>query len=328
MRENGRDVHSDLYAPIEPHARGRLEVDRRHNLYWEVSGNPEGLPVVFLHGGPGAGASPEHRRFFDPAHYRIVVFDQRGAGRSRPLAAVEDNTTGHLVADMEALRQHLGIQQWQVFGGSWGSTLAMAYAQSHPERVTALVLRGVFLCRPREIEWFLWGMARFHPEAWRKFIEFLPPAERADPLESYYRRLTDPRAAVHQPAAQAWSIYEGTCSTLHPNKAALQGFAEPTAALGLARLEAHYFRNGGFMAEDLLLREVDRIRHIPTTIVQGRHDIICPIETADELSRAWPEAEYVVIAGAGHSAMEPGIRRALVSATDRLRTLTPRRQSG
>jgi proline iminopeptidase len=323
MRENGGGQEPDLYPPIEPYESGRLEVDRRHSLYWEVSGNPQGRAVVFLHGGPGAGASPEHRRFFDPAHYRIVVFDQRGAGRSRPLAAVEDNSTAHLVADMEALRRHLGIERWQVFGGSWGSTLGLAYAQSHPERVTALVLRGIFLCSQREIDWFLWGMGRFHPEAWRKFIEFLPPAEREDPLGHYHRRLTDADPQVHHPAAQAWSVYEGSCSTLRPNKAALQGFADPTTALGLARLEAHYFRNGGFLEDGALLRDIAQIRHIPTTIVQGRHDVICPIETADELTRAWPEAEYIVVADAGHSAMEPGIRRALVSATDRLRTLTP-----
>jgi proline iminopeptidase len=315
MRAGVEKQAAELFPPVIPHASGRLWPDHTHSLYWEVSGNPEGAPAGFLHGGPRAGASADHRRFFDPHHYRIVVFDQRGAGRSQPLGELRDNTTWHLVADMEALRCHLGIDRWQVFGGSWGSTLALAYAQAHPERVSALVLRGIFLCRQAEIDWFLTGMRQIFPEAWRQFSGFLPEAERGDLLGKYYRRLTDPDPAVHGPAAKAWSLYEGSCSTLLPNPSTLSSFAEPHMALGLSRIEAHYFVNRGFMEERALLENLERIRQIPTVIIQGRYDVICPIVSADELARAWPEADYVVVPDAGHSAMEPGIRRALVAAT-------------
>ena len=326
MREesDARRFDRDLYPAIEPFDEGRLEVGDGHNLYWEASGNPEGEAVVFLHGGPGAGASPEHRRFFDPNFHKIVIFDQRGAGRSRPLASLEENTTQALLADIEALREHLGVESWRVFGGSWGSTLALAYAQTRPERVSALILRGIFLSTKREIDWFLHGMGRIFPEARRKFLEHLPEAERGDPLTAYYRRLTDPDPQVHLPAARRWSAYEGSCSTLLPNEQAVQAFAEPATALGLARLEAHYFVNRAFLAEGELLDGIEKIRHIPAVIVQGRYDIVCPPESADELARCWPEAEFIVVPDAGHSAMEPGIRRALVAATDRLRDLGPR----
>ncbi len=305
----------DLFPPIEPYETGRLEVDGRHGLYWEQSGNPRGQPTVFLHGGPGAGASPGHRRFFDPEHYRIVIFDQRGAGRSTPLGELADNTTGHLIGDLEVLRAHLGIERWQVFGGSWGSTLALAYTQIHPERVTGLVLRGIFLCRDREIDWFLYGMRAFFPEVWRAFAGFLPEAERGDLLANYHRRLIDPDPAVHQPAARAWSTYEGACSTLMPSPETVASFAEDRVALGLARIEAHYFVNHIFLPENALLERVGRLAGIPAIIVQGRYDIVCPITTADELHQAWPEATYRVVPDAGHSAMEPGIRKALVAAT-------------
>jgi proline iminopeptidase len=312
---------TDLYPPIEPHASGLLRLDSRHQMYWEVSGNPRGLPVIFLHGGPGAGATPAHRRFFDPTLYRIVIFDQRGAGRSVPHGELTDNTTPLLIEDIETLRRHLGIESWHVFGGSWGSTLALAYAETHPEHVSALILRGIFLCRKSEIEWFLYGVRAVFPEAWRAFAEFLPKAERGDLLESYFRRLTDPNPAIHMPAARAWSTYEGACSTLLPSPETVTAFGEDRMALGLARIEAHYFRHSIFLPENALLDNIDRVRRIPAVIVQGRYDMVCPIVTADDLVRAWPEAEYVIVPDAGHSAMEPGIRGALVAAMEKFKRL-------
>ena len=312
---------TDLYPEIDPYEKGYLPVGGPHQIYWEQSGNPDGVPVVFLHGGPGAGASPTHRRFFYPAHYRIVIFDQRGAGRSKPLGELADNTTDHLIADIEALRRKLGIEGWMVFGGSWGSTLALAYAEAHPERVKALILRGIFLCRKSEIDWFLFGMRTFAPEAWRAFIEFLPEAERGDPLANYHRRLIDPDPKVHMPAARRWSVYEGTCCTLLPSPETVESFGQDVTALGLARMEAHYFINDIFLPENSLLKNIERIRKIPSFIVQGRYDLVCPIETADELHRAWPEAEYAVVPDAGHSALEPGIRSQLVAAMERFKKL-------
>jgi len=312
----------DLYPEIEPYENGWLRVDDLHTLYWEQSGNPNGVPAIFLHGGPGSGATPAHRRFFDSDHYRVVVFDQRGAGRSTPLGELKDNTTDHLVADVDALRAHLGIERWLVFGGSWGSSLALAYAETHPERCVALVLRGIFLCRQQEVEWFLTGMRRIFPEAWRRFVDYLPDGERGDLLAAYYRRLTDPDPAIHMPAARVWSQYEGACSTLRPNPDTVAAFADPKVALGLARIEAHYFANDMFMPEGQLLLNAHRLGGIPGTIVQGRYDVVCPIESADALSRAWPDADYVIVPDAGHSAMEPGIRTALIDATNRFRALT------
>lgn len=312
----------DLFPEIETYETGFLPLDGRHVMYWEQSGNPKGVPVVFLHGGPGAGATAAHRRFFDPSYYRIVVFDQRGSGRSKPLGALEDNTTPHLVADIESLRTHLGIDRWLVFGGSWGSTLSLAYAQAHPERCLGLVLRGIFLCRRQEIDWFLYGMRAVFPENWRAFAGFLPEEERADLLGNYHRRLIDPDPAVHMPAARAWSTYEGACSTLLPSPETVANFGAERMALGLARIEAHYFMNDAFLPEGGLLAGIDRIRRIPTTIVQGRYDMVCPIESADDLVQAWPEAEYFVVPDAGHSAMEPGIQSRLVEATERFKTLT------
>jgi proline iminopeptidase len=321
MDRNAPFARQDLFAPIEPYATGMLKLDAIHTMYWEQSGNPTGSPILFLHGGPGAGSTATHRRFFDPSHYRIVVFDQRGAGRSIPLGSLEANTTTHLIADIEALRQHLGIDAWALFGGSWGSTLALAYAEAHPERTRALVLRGIFLCRQSEIDWFLYGMRTVFPEAWRSFSGFVSHAESHDLLEAYYRRLTDPNPAVHMPAARAWSTYEGACSTLLPSPDTVAAFGEDRMALGLARIEAHYFRSNVIgPAEDLVAR-VARIQNLPATIVQGRYDMVCPITSADELARAWPGAEYVVVPDAGHSAMEPGIRVQLVGATERLKYL-------
>jgi proline iminopeptidase len=277
--------------------------------------------VVFLHGGPGAGANSTHRRFFDPSHYRIVIFDQRGSGRSRPLGEIRDNTTPLLIQDIERLRKHLSIDTWFAFGGSWGSTLALAYAESHPDRVRGLALRGIFLCRKSEIEWFLYGLRELAPEAWRSFSNHIPEAERGDLLGAYHKRLMDPDPAIHMPAAKAWSVYEGSCSTLLPSPETVRAFAGDVLALGLARMEAHYFINDIFLPENDLLANLHKIRKIPTVVVQGRYDLVCPIRTADELHQVWPEAAYHVIPDAGHSAMEPGIRAALVGAMDRFRQL-------
>jgi len=308
-----------LFPEIEPHERGMLDLDGHHTMYWEVSGNPEGKPVVFLHGGPGAGSSPAHRRFFDPDHYRIIVLDQRGSGRSTPYADTLDNTTQHLIADLEKLRRHLAVDKWLVFGGSWGSALGLAYGIEHPECVSGFVLRGIFLCRDSELAWFLGGIKQVFPERWREFEEFLPHSERADLLTSYHRRLTSPDASVHLPAARVWARFEGACSTLMPNPRNVSGFDSGRAALALARLEAHYFMHNLYLPDDHFFAHLDRIRTIPAVIVQGRYDMICPIVTADELHRAWPEAEYVVVPDAGHSAMEPSIRSALVAATEKFK---------
>jgi proline iminopeptidase len=307
---------TELYPEIEPYALGRLAVGELHELYWEESGHPEGVPVVFLHGGPGAGSAPNHRRFFDPAAYRILIFDQRGAGRSTPLGEIRDNTTPLLIEDMETLRELRGIDRWLVFGGSWGSTLALAYAEAHPERCLGLVLRGIFLCRTSEIDWFLYGLRAFFPEAWEAFAGHIPEAERGDLLGAYHRRLMDPDPAVHRPAARAWSVYEGSCSTLLPSRETVDYFAGDVVALGLARMEAHYFAHNIFLPDNALLANIGRIRHLPAVIVQGRYDAVCPIVSAHELHQAWPEARYVVVPDAGHSAWEPGIRAELVRATE------------
>lgn len=311
----------DLFPPIEPYASGRLRVSPLHELYWEQSGKPDGKPILFLHGGPGAGASADHRRFFDPAAYRIVIFDQRGAGRSTPLGEIRDNRTQDLIADIERLRELLEIDRWHIFGGSWGSTLALAYAQAHPARVSALILRGIFLSRRKEIDWFLYGLRHFFPEAWEGFAGHLPETERSDLLTGYLKRLLDPEPAVHRPAAQAWSTYEGACSTLLPSPETVAAFGRDRTAIGLARLEAHYFAEGSFLEEGALLRGVNRIRHIPGVIIQGRYDNVCPPVTAWELAQAWPEAGFELISDAGHSAMEPNIRRALIRATERFKHL-------
>ncbi len=308
-----------LYPEITPHASGTLRLDDTHIMYWEQSGNPDGEPVVFLHGGPGAGATPVNRRFFDPAHYRIIIFDQRGAGRSQPLGALINNTTPHLITDMENLRAHLGIDRWIVFGGSWGSTLALAYGQAHPERCRAFVLRGIFLGRNSEIAWFLHGIGRFFPEHWQIFAAHIPADEQHDLLTAYHTRLTDPDPRIHMPAARAWSRYEGACSTLLPSAETVAAFEHDTMALGLARIEAHYFINRLFLPENALLGGIHRIRSIPGYIVQGRYDMVCPIETADALASAWPEARFTVAEKAGHSAMEPEIRSALIAVMNELR---------
>jgi len=307
-----------LFPDIEPYATGRIPLDAVHVMQWEACGSPQGVPLVFLHGGPGGGCLPHHRRFYDPAFWNILLYDQRGGGRSTPAAELADNTTQHLVADLERLRTELGIERWLVFGGSWGSTLALAYTQAHPERVLGLVLRGIFLATTAEIDWFMHGMRNVFPEAWRAFVEALPPAERGDLLGNYYRRLTDRDPAVHLPTARAWDRYEGACTTLLPVADPLSRFDSDTSALAIARIEAHYFVNRGFLSPNQLLDGVAAIRHLPCTIVQGRYDIVCPPVTADALARAWPEAEYVVVPDAGHSVREPGITRELVAAVRRM----------
>ncbi len=308
-----------LFPEIEPRRSGMLPLDGVHSMYWEECGNPEGIPAVFLHGGPGAGSTPKHRRFFDPGAYRVVVYDQRGAGRSTPLGELRDNTTPHLISDLEALRRHLGIERWLVFGGSWGSTLAIAYAEAHPERCLGLALRGIFLCRRSEIEWFLYGLRNIFPETWETFAGFLPPGERGDLLAGYHRRLIDPDPAVHMPAARAWSVYEGSCSTLLPSADTVAYFGGDVVALGLARMEAHYFVNDIFLPENSLLENAHRLKGIPGIIVQGRYDMVCPAVSAHDLHREWPEASYRVIADAGHSVWEPGILSVLVEATERFK---------
>jgi proline iminopeptidase len=314
----------DLFPEIGPFEIGTLPLTDGHTMYWEQVGNPRGAPVLFLHGGPGAGAGAVHRRFFDPAFWRVVVFDQRGAGRSRPLGSLVSNTTQHLVADIELLRRHLGLDRWLLFGGSWGSTLALTYAQAYPEHVAGCVLRGVFLGRPQEVDWFLRGLATIFPDAHAAFTGFLPEPERGDLLGSYLRRLTDPDPEVHMPAARAWSIYEGSCSTLLPSPDTVVNFAQDRTALGLARIEAHYFAHGLFLPPEGLLAGMHRLKSMPGEIVQGRYDMICPAHTAFELAGAWPSARLTVVPDAGHSALEPGVRRARVGAVERFRQNHPK----
>jgi len=312
-------ARTDLFPPLEPYSTGQLRVDARHTLYYEQCGNPAGVPVLFLHGGPGAGATAAHRRFIDPTFYRIVIFDQRGAGRSTPVAEIADNTTPLLIEDIEMLRQQIGVERWLLFGGSWGSTLALAYGEAHPERCLGFVLRGIFLCRQSEIDWFLDGLKHVFPEAHRAFAEFLPAPERGALLENYFKRLTDPDPAIHRPAARAWSSYEAACSTLLPNADNVAAVNDDRVALALARIEAHYFRNHIFLPIGALLDNLAKIAHLPATIVHGRYDMVCPITTGDTLARAWKGAEFIVVPDAGHSAMEPGIRSALVGATERFK---------
>ncbi len=312
-----------LYPPLEPYRTGTLPVDAIHTLYWEECGNPDGVPVLFLHGGPGSGLSPAHRRFFDPAHYRIVLFDQRGAGQSTPLGEVRNNTTQLLVQDIEQLRQRLGIAQWLVFGGSWGSTLALAYGQAHPAHCTGFVLRGIFLCTPPEVEWFLHGMRHFFPQAHADFASHIPEAERGDLLAAYMQRLFSDDPAENLAAAHAWSRYEGHCLRLLPQPEVTDALESNTVALGVGRLEAHYMRNLAFMADNQLIRNVGRIRHLPAVIIQGRYDVVCPPNTAWALHQAWPQASFQLVEMAGHTAMEPGIASALVAATERFKRGEP-----
>jgi proline iminopeptidase len=296
---------------------GRLRVDPIHELYWEQCGNPDGLPVLFLHGGPGSGCGANHRRFFNPDRYRAVLFDQRGSGRSTPIAEIRDNTTPLLVEDIEALRRHLGIERWLVFGGSWGSTLALAYAEAHPERCTGLILRGIWLCRQRDLVWWIEDIGQVYPEEWRLFAEYIPEGERADLLGAYHRRLVDPDPAIHMPAAQVWKSYESNCTSIgHDPKQRSAKAASPTT-LAMSRMEAHYFINQAFLAPNQLLDRADALRAMPVTIVHGRYDMVCPIDNADALARRLPHAHYTISPFAGHSAFEPVTAAALIAATEK-----------
>ena len=310
-------VRRELYAHIEPNTTGYLDVGGGHQIYYEDCGNPRGKPAVFLHGGPGGGCTSAMRRFWNPDVYRIVLFDQRGSGRSKPHASLQDNTTWDLVDDIEVLREALGIERWQVFGGSWGSTLALAYSQTHPERVTELVLRGIFMLRKKEIAWFYQhGASEVFPDRWESFLAPIPPSERHDMLGAYHRRLTSEDPSEQLEAARAWSIWEGTTSTLLPNEAIAKAFSGDALALALARIECHYFVNNGFMEDNQLIDNVGRIRKIPAVIVQGRYDLVCPVISAWELSRVWPEADLRIVPDAGHAAFEPGNVHELIMATD------------
>ncbi len=308
-----------LYPDIRPYQTHSLKVTERHTLYVEESGNPEGLPVLFIHGGPGAGCEAYHRRFFNPEIYRIILFDQRGAGRSTPHAELQDNTTQDLVADMEVIRDKLGINRWVLFGGSWGSTLSLVYAETHPDRVMGLIVRGIFLCRKQEIEWFYQrGADRIFPDYWQDYLAPIPENERDDLLAAYYRRLTGDNDIARMQAAKAWSIWEGRTATLQPNKNVVDHFADPHTALSLARIEAHYFVNHAFLEDNQILQQADRLQHIPGFIVHGRYDMICPLENAWQLHQVWPKAELNIVANAGHSATEPGTVHALITATDKM----------
>lgn len=306
-----------LYPDIHPYAEHMITVDGHHSLYVEESGNAHGIPVLFVHGGPGGGTSPAHRSFFDPEKYRIILFDQRGCGRSRPHASLQDNTSQALVTDMEVIRQQLNVDQWLLFGGSWGSTLSLLYAQTYPERVSGLILRGIFLCRQQDIQWFYQrGASAIFPDYWQDYEKVVPEAERDNMLAAYYRLLTADNEIARMAAAKAWSVWEGRCSTLDPNGDLVDHFADPHVALAMARIEAHYFINHAFMDTNQLLNNAERIRHIPTVIVHGRYDMVCPIEQAFALHQQLPNAELHIVRDAGHSAFEPGITDNLIAATN------------
>ena len=311
-------IPSALFPPISPSRQGMLAVDALHTIYWEEVGNPNGIPVVFLHGGPGAGLSPQHRRFFNPEHYRVILFDQRGAGKSPPLGEWRNHTTQLLIEDIELLRNQFGIDQWLVFGGSWGSTLALAYGQAHPERCLGFVLRGIFMCSADEVEWFLNGVQWFYPELHAEFLALIPQQEHGDLLQAYTRRMLSDDPDLYWPAARAWSRFEGRRVFLLPQP---EEAPSDTLDLGLGRLESHYMANGAFLREGQLLAEMGRIAHLPAVIVQGRYDVICPPRTAHQLHQAWPGAVMRMIPDAGHGAMEAGIAQALVDATEQFRRL-------
>jgi len=313
----------DLYPPIEPFNQGKLKVSGLHTIHYEESGNPLGKPVIFLHGGPGGGIAPMYRQYFDPQQWRIVIFAQRGCGQSIPYAELRENTTWDLVSDIEKLRKHLNIKKWVVFGGSWGSTLALTYSQTHPDSCKGLILRGIFMLRASEISWFYQeGASYIYPDAWEEYLKPIPLEERDDLLSAFYKRLTSKDKQVRLAAAKAWSIWEASTSKLIPSTASKQRFGMAEFAEAFARIECHYFVNKGFFErENLLLENIDCIRHIPGVIVQGRYDVVCPMKSAWELHKAWSEAEFVVIPDAGHSVSEPGIKDALIRATDRFAAL-------
>jgi proline iminopeptidase len=313
----------ELYPPIKPYTEGTLQVSDLHTIQFEESGNPQGKPIVVLHGGPGGGCPPFFRQYFDPDQWRVVMFDQRGCGQSTPHAELRQNTTWDLVNDIEKLREHLGIEQWVVFGGSWGSTLSLAYSQTHPQRCQGLILRGIFMSRQKELRWFYQeGASYLFPDAWEEYLKPIPLAERHDLLAAYYKRLTSPEPQTRLEAARAWSVWEASTSRLLPDPELMQKFGESQFADAFARIECHYFINKGFFEpEDQLLLNVNRIRHLRAVIVQGRYDVVCPMISAWELHRVWPEAEFIVVPDAGHSMSEPGIRSALIEATDKFAAL-------
>ena len=320
-------ANEHFYPAIEPFAHGMMDVAKPHSLYWEQCGKPEGEPIVFLHGGPGAGCSEFDRRFFDPAYFRIVLLDQRGSGRSRPIGELTDNSMADTARDIEQLREMLGIDRWHVFGGSYGSTISLFYSQEFPERCKSLTLRGIWLLRREELDWWLYQVRMIQPELWREFAEFVAADERHDLLEAYWKRLTGEDRDLALEAARRWSMYEGACCTLLPNPEFTSMFAEPDMAWAVARLETHYFRNVPPQPETLLLDRVERIRQIPAFAVHGRYDIVCPIKSLFDLAGAWPELDYVVAPDSGHSSHEPGITRELVAATQRIvQTGSPTRQ--
>lgn len=311
----------DLFPSVQPYSTGFLDVDDIHSLYWEQCGNPRGVPILFIHGGPGSGATPLHRRFFDPDHYRIILFDQRGAGRSNPLGCLERNSLAHLIEDIEKLRTRLNIESWHLFGGSWGSTLALAYAQEHPQRCLGMILRGIFLMEQPEINWFLYGMKMIFPEAWEQFAAPVPEDQRNNLLEHYYAVLTGDDERAQMDAAIRWSLYEGACSSLIPNYQTITTAEQQSHALAIARIEAHFFRHEVLSGADSLLAHIDKIRAIPAMIIQGRYDVICPIHTAYKLHCLWPEADYIVVPDGDHSAMDPPLRSRLVEATENAKTI-------
>ncbi len=308
-----------LYPPLEPYDHGYLQVSDLHTIHYEQSGNPNGKPVVVLHGGPGGGAAPVYRQYFNPEKWRIIMFDQRGCGKSTPYAELTENTTWDLVADIEKLRNKLGIEQWFVFGGSWGSTLSLAYSQSHPSACLGLILRGIFMLRQQELQWFYQsGASYIFPDAWESYLKPIPPEERTDLISAYHKRLTSEDRQIRLEAARAWSVWEASTSKLLPSDKSIQRFGSDQFAEAFARIECHYFVNKGFLeTENQLLDNCDRIAHLPGVIVQGRYDVVCPMVTSWELHKVWPRAEYLVIPDAGHSVSEPGIIDALVTATDR-----------
>jgi proline iminopeptidase len=308
-----------LYPAIKPYVTHSLAVEEPHVLHIEECGNPKGTPVLFVHGGPGAGCEKYHRQFFDPEYYRIILFDQRGAGKSTPHAELAGNTTQALVADMELIREQLGIDKWVLFGGSWGSTLSLVYAQTHPERVLGLILRGIFLCRPSEIQWFYqYGASRVFPDYWQDYLQPIPEAERGDMLKAYYQRLTGDDEIARMSAAKAWSIWEGRTATLQSRKSTIDHFSDTHVALSLARIEAHYFINDSFLKDNQILNDMDKLKEIPGIIVQGRYDMICPMESAWQLHNAWPMSELSIIPDAGHAASEEGTVDALIRATQQM----------
>ncbi len=311
----------EFYPEIEPYSSGYLAVDKPHEMYWEQCGNPDGVPIVVLHGGPGAGCSEVLRQFFDPEHYRIILFDQRGSGRSTPHCCLDDNNTAALVRDIEQLRKHLSIKKWHIFGGSWGSTLALSYAAEHAKRCLSMTLRGIFLMEQGDLDWFLYTNQHVFPEAWEQFASLIDEDKRDDLLNEYHKRLTHEDKKIRLEAAINWTLYESACSLLMPNYELIVTEEQQDRALALATLECHYFKNHMIKPEDSLLNKVDNFRHIPTTIVQGRYDMVCPIISAHKLHNVWPEADYITVTKAGHSALDPIIRSRLIEATEHIKNI-------